>query len=446
MRTVLIKRVAQFLPILAIALWSAPIKAQDGDYIPLAEPYDFLAIKNIKTSTRNILDITGQPVYWTGEGYHTGIQNIEMALFNYKEIPENVVLPESPSFIYEIKDLEGNIVANAEIDLTYTFTRLEFSDKFAQGLISSVPVLRGGEYVSSARISPELFLYEKQVTLADEPGIRVLNVGADVNSTLNPEMTLTSGYPYEPAEFAGERHLHWQVASLDSPTEIIFEKDEVFELKSDTPNIAAFDTMFLPVEGLNPGEYLYTITSDDFVGANNSFKAFVYDVLLPVITLDKSIYTVGESEEAIIKAEMNYSYPYVGESSSSDKPTVTIIAELLNDATDVSYSDEAWANSDMHCLAELKVPLEKVTNEVVDEYEGEVPLKITVKFNDSTKYNTTLLLPFEKDLSGVDDILTDGSNKEIGRYNLQGIRVPADTKGFVIIYYSDGSRRKVFVK
>lgn len=48
--------------------------------------------------------------------------------------------------------------------------------------------------------------------------------------------------------------------------------------------------------------------------------------------------------------------------------------------------------------------------------------------------------------AGIDDILTDGPNKEVGRYNLQGIRVPADTKGFVIIYYSDGSRRKVFVK
>lgn len=48
--------------------------------------------------------------------------------------------------------------------------------------------------------------------------------------------------------------------------------------------------------------------------------------------------------------------------------------------------------------------------------------------------------------SGIDDILTDGSDKEIGRYNLQGIKVPTDTKGIVIIRYSDGSRRKVFVK
>ena len=48
--------------------------------------------------------------------------------------------------------------------------------------------------------------------------------------------------------------------------------------------------------------------------------------------------------------------------------------------------------------------------------------------------------------SGIDDISTDSQVKETARYNLQGIKVPADTKGIIIIHYSDGSRRKVFVK
>lgn len=48
--------------------------------------------------------------------------------------------------------------------------------------------------------------------------------------------------------------------------------------------------------------------------------------------------------------------------------------------------------------------------------------------------------------SGIDDIQPNYSVEEIARYNVQGIRVPAETKGIVIIYYSDGSRRKAFVK
>lgn len=444
MKTKFFKHIAGFLPVLAGTLWAAPLSAQNVEYTPLAEPYDFLAIKNVKLFTTYILDKTGQPVFWSGEELHTGLQTIQMPLIVCNEIPENVVAPENPSFIYEIRDMEGNVIAKTETDLSIVFKTLEFFS--GQLLSKGITVVRGGEYELSARISPELFSFEKQITLMDEPGIRMINVTSDVNTPLCPEVTLTSGYPYEPAEFTGEKHLHWQVTPIDSPTDLIIEKDEVFELKSDTPVLAAISTLYFPVEGLEPGEYLYTVTSDDFAPANNSFTAFVYDVLMPDINLDRSIYTAGKSNEANLKVEMNYSYPYVGVSSSYDKPTVTVCAQLLNDETSVSYSDEAWADSDMHCLAELKVPLEKVTTEVVDEYNGEIPLKITVKFNNATKFNTTVILPFEKDSSGIDGILTNDTVKENVRYNLQGIRVPANTKGFVIIHYSDGSRRKVFVE
>lgn len=57
-----------------------------------------------------------------------------------------------------------------------------------------------------------------------------------------------------------------------------------------------------------------------------------------------------------------------------------------------------------------------------------------------------LKVKFVDPSSGIDDISTDSQVKETARYNLQGIKVPADTKGIIIIHYSDGSRRKVFVK
>lgn len=48
--------------------------------------------------------------------------------------------------------------------------------------------------------------------------------------------------------------------------------------------------------------------------------------------------------------------------------------------------------------------------------------------------------------SGIDNISTESQVKETARYNLQGIKVNSDTKGFVIIHYNDGSTRKIFVK
>ena len=48
-------------------------------------------------------------------------------------------------------------------------------------------------------------------------------------------------------------------------------------------------------------------------------------------------------------------------------------------------------------------------------------------------------------MSGIDDIVND-TIKETGRYNLQGIKVPENAKGVIIIHHSDGSRRKTLVK
>lgn len=48
--------------------------------------------------------------------------------------------------------------------------------------------------------------------------------------------------------------------------------------------------------------------------------------------------------------------------------------------------------------------------------------------------------------SAVDNIYSEDSAKETGRYNMQGVKVSSDAKGIVVIYYANGTRRKVFVK
>lgn len=96
---------------------------------------------------------------------------------------------------------------------------------------------------------------------------------------------------------------------------------------TELPDLAATDSLMLTAGNLPPGNYLYTLTSESF--------------------------TVGENKEAIVKVDMNYGFPYVGADSPSGKPTVTVCAELSGEQTSVLYSDEAWAYSDMHRLAEI---------------------------------------------------------------------------------------------
>lgn len=416
--------------------FSANIMAQETEYTPLSGTYDFLAIKDVKVYTSHVIK-NGQVEVWNGEGLHAGFQALGMTLFNCKDIPQKLTIPDNPAFICEIRDMQGQVAGRNERDLTGTFKRLQFTSKFTSGLNASAAILRGGEYRLTAQITPGLYSFEKDLVLVDEPGIMVTDTESRIDSLVCPKVTVTSGYPYVPEQFTGEKHLHWQVAPVNSPAETIAAKDEVFELKSETPTLAAIATFNLITENLEPGEYQYVLTSD-YEPANYTFKAKVYDLLDPDITFDKALYTVGESKEAIVTVAMSYGYPYVGKNTAEGKlPTVTVAAELQGTETSEDYTDEAWATAEMHCTAELHVPLDKITADIAEEYKGQVPLSLTVSFNGAQQYQTTVALPFEYDDAGISDI-TVTRPAPVRYYNLQGHRVAPDTPGLHLT--SDGRK------
>lgn len=421
----------------AFLLSSASFYAQATDYIPLNGEFDFLAVRNIKLFTTNILD-KEQIKAWDSEGLHAGFETFSLQLFNCKGIPENITVPENTLLVCEIRDMNGNIVGNNDTDMSHVFDKLKFVETVLDGPGIGMNIYRGGKYKLTAMITPGLFSYETDVIFQDEPGIQIFNTSSKTDEPICPSLTITSGYPYVPEQFVGEKHLHWQLTSIKSPSEVIVEKDEVFELKSETPTLAAVAKFNLAVEGLEPGEYLYTITSD-YEPANYTFKAIVNDVLKPEISLDKSIYKFGENKEAIVSVDMNYGYPYVGVSSSFDKPTITVNADLLGEKTSVSYSDETWADSDMHCMADVKIPLEKVTEETIKENGGKIPLVMSVLFNGTERFRTTISLPFEFDSSSIWEINADNLDKSKVRYfNILGVEVDESYKGLVIS--SDGHK------
>ena len=433
----IIKAAAKCLLVCTCMLHAQGTWAQDDNYTPLSGDLNFLAARITELFTTNVLD-HGSMKDWDSKSLHAGLQRISLNLFNCKPIQKNIPLPDDPKSICKIKDLDGNVVAIHEYSLDAVFKKMQFSNRVNTYVKSNLLVKRGGKYIVTSEITPGLYYSETEITLPDEPCIHVFNKTSYVDTLLCPTIFLSGGYPYDAADFTGTKHLHWQIATADAPDVVIKEKDEIFELKSESADLAPVDSMRLDVENLRPGIYLYTLTSD-FAPANYSFTFDVYDILAPDITFDKEVYTVGESREAIVKVDMSYGYPYVGADSSFGEPTVTVCADLLGEETSVSYSDEAWADSDMHCIAEVKVPLEKVTAEAIKENKGELPLQLSIQFNGTTKYETAISLHFESGSSGIDGINADKSDKSKVRYfNILGVEVDESYRGFVIS--SDGRK------
>lgn len=438
MRIVYLKKAVQCLTVIAATLSVPAMQAQETELIPLPAPLDFLAVKDVTFETTHVFEYE-KMLSWTGEGLHAGIQAFGLTIFNSKEIQRDAPIPENIFMICEISDMEGNRVATVKRDLEGVFKRIKYTKNFTSRQSASMGVDRAGEYKLVAEITPGLFSYEREFVLAAEPGMRIeFPAEATVDTIPNPRIFLSSGYPYEPSDFSGEKQLHWQVTAVKTPTIVISEGTEAFELKSETPTLAAIDSLELTPDILEPGEYQFSFTSD-FVPANYSFIAKVNDVLDPEISLDRSSYTVGESKEATINVEMSYDYPFVGKGPDGEKPTVRVCAELLGEETSVTYSDDAWADSGMQCTAELKVPLGKVTDDVVKEYKGEIPLNLSIEFNGDTRYQKTLALSFEAVSTGIRDIRTDiPAGLKVRHYNPLGVEVDETYHGLVIS--SDGHK------
>lgn len=424
--------------IVMIMLWPSTLWAQEAQYTPLEGPFDFLAVKDLSLKTDRVYEY-GEVKEWTGDGFHAGIQLFKFTLFNCKDIPKDIEVPKKVILTCTVKDMDGNVVACAENDMTKDFNKLKFLQKLTAYANVFTGVIRGGNYTFTAEISDGLFSYQTELELPDEPSIQIFGKTTTVEDPLCPEIILTSGYPYNPADFSGEKQLHWQMASVDSPEEVIARNDETFELLSETPTLAAVDTLFLEVKDLEPGEYQYSLTSN-YAPANYSFIAKVYDVLKPVISFNKTSYVIGQNDEAEIKIEMSYRYPYVGKpASSTGKPTVEVIATLVDQATSVSYSDDAWANSDMHCDAELKVPLGNVSEEIVKANDGKVPLRIQIKFNGNSEFDETVPIPFDYVSSGIVNIDMDNTERYAVKYfNIYGVEVNDSYHGIVVT--SDGRK------
>lgn len=433
MKKEIITKVLKCMITAVTALFAAPVVNAEG-----AGPFifpgelDFLAIKDVEFITDLAFSDEG-PVYWKGEGFHTGIQKVSYTIYNCKDIPKQFTLPQNTTMHFSIVNGYGEETASIDKDITADLNKIKFSKgNFKQQGALSLAEAGGGFYTFKVSISPDLFSYQFDVLLKDEAGARVSNTRTTVDSELAPIVKITSGFPYYPESVSGEKTLQWTIARADDPTNIIEEHNGTFELDASRSLLAADTTIDLPVENLTPGEYVYTLTSD-YAPACLTFKAYVDDIFKADISLDKPSYCAGVDNEAKLTIGMSYGYPYILPDPDTNVPTITVATELLEDVTTKDFSDAAWENSDMNYAATIVVPLEKVTQKIVDEYKGDVPMDVAISFNGTTQYKDTVVIPFKYDTSWIESVAIDNkANRQEKYYNIFGVEVDKSYRGFVI--------------
>lgn len=426
-------RILRYLSLVTTPFLATPnVGAEERGPFIFPGELDFLGVKDLDFSTTFLLN-DEEITEWNGEGFHTGVQQVALSLYNCKDIPETYTLPDSPKLHFSITDGYGHEVTAVEKDLTGLFNGLKFiHGNFQHRTSEQTAVMRGGVYTMKASISPDLFSYEVVTQIKDEAGVRVTNTKTMVDSILAPVVTITSGFPYHPEDVAGEKTLKWTISRADDPTKILDEDTESFELDASKILLAAEDVLVLPVSGLSPGEYIYTLTSD-YAPACMTFKAYVYDVLDTEITFDKQIYTAGEDKKAKFDIAMRYGYPYIAVDSETKEPTIEVTTKFLEEDKTEKFSETAWADSEMNYTANLSVSLEEVTQEVVEKFKGEVPLVILIYFNGKTQYQGTINIPFKYEGAGIENVSADNkTSTKMKYYNVFGVEVDSQYRGIVI--------------
>lgn len=430
---------AAYLLALAALVPAPAVFAQAESGTALPGSLDFLEVSDVKAYTGHIL-VDGTPQTWTGEGLHAGIQVFGFVLHNGKEIPRDFEVPANPAAYCTISDMNGNVVGSTESDMTNTFNRIKFTKNFRVAPAFSLGVTRGGKYKLTGGLSPDLYTYEETIVLKDEPGAQVSGSVVKFDEGLNPIVTITSGYPYDPQAIAGEHSLRWTVASAADPSKVIADNTETFVLASETETLAAIAELILAVPDIEPGEYLFTLTSD-YTPANRTFKAIVNDVLHPELSLDKPSYVFGTDREAVLSISMSYGYPYIALDAATQELTVTVNPIFLERSNPTYFSDPAWADTKMQLDKDIHIPFENVTLEALTENKGRLPLRVLISFNRETQYEDTLEVAFDYDSAGIGSVTASAPGTCVKYYNVSGVEVDENYRGLVIA--SDGSRQYI---
>lgn len=432
-----LKQKCQVAALTALCVTTAAWAYHEEGPISLSGDLDFLSVKSIDIDTQSALDEENEPADWTGDGFHVGTQRCGFVLYNSGDVPQPFNTPDECMAHFTITDAYNNEASSKELNLVNFLKTMKFTHSASRTEQIFASINRGGHYTFALEISPDYFLHEYEDDILDEACTRVDSTTTVIGLLLKPEIKITTGYPYDAASLSGEKTLHWSVSPDGKPNQILIDKTETFQFDTTQPLLASVVSFELAADNLAPGKYVYTLQSD-FEGACRTFDAFVNDTVKADITLDKEIYDLDTDKEAKLTINMSYGYPYISKDSDTEESIITISTELLNETNNSTFSDPSWADAEINYTTEVTVPLDAITEDVVKENEGELPLTVSIIFNGNAQYKEIIGLPIKYDDAGV-------SNIEIGKasacpvyYNVFGVRVDSTYRGIVIT--SDGKK------
>ena len=424
----------KYILLFAASLTGMSVNAQS---IPFSSPYDFIEAHDIKFSMMQA-HIGDNLVDWTGKGLHIGKVKVDYILTKVGEVPENYLAPESPEFYFQVSDMYGNPVSENIVDLKNFFNKnkLEFMTNYNSG--SALGIDRGGTYKAELSIEPNLLATQYELIIADEPCTRVVNTETRIGNPLSMTVKVSSGYPYNPSDISGTEMLNWTLYSVGDNEELTEMKNGThpIDLTNDTPLLAAVDVFDITVDDLPIGKYQFVFTSD-FAGANRTVDAMVTDIAHAELSLDKEQYSLDTDKEATLHVEMSYGFPYIMPTFENPTSTVTVITCLLDEDEEHPFSNAQWETADMQLSEEITINLEGITKEISEEYDGELPLTVKIKFNRDEQYVETIPLKLSG-YSAIQTTVMDNISPKIQYYNLLGNPVNADYKGILIT--SDGKK------
>lgn len=411
------------------------IDAETSTAIPLPAPLDFIGVDTPTVKTEFAYTAADTLAYWMEPGYHIGLQSTSLTWYNLKDIPEDFEVPESPYFFVNFVDAYSNPAASSKIDLTFDFEKLLFVDSFISNPSVKCSILRGGEYTVEMGMAPNMFSHEEHITVKDEACVRVAGTRFKDNEDKTTTLFITSGYPYNPESVMGIHELSWVLTPENDPTYVIADGESPFSLENDHALMAAMDSVECDFWAVEPGKYHCIVTSD-FTPANRTFDLEILDVLQAEINKDKDHYMIGSDSEANLQIAMAYGYPYISANEETGKPTINVIAQLLDEEYTFDFSNEEWGNSAMDFIAEIKVPLKGVTYDIAKENDWRVPLTIKVIFNGGIQAEIPVEIPIEN-TSSIESIGPEPTVAPI-YFNVLGQPVDGFCKGVVVS--SDGRK------
>lgn len=407
--------------------------------------------------TEHISDKDYAPVPWEKAGLHAGMQMSQFTLLTVRA-DKSYDVPDYVEMYIRMKDCYGKLVCEKTCDASSALAYIADGDADFLGLTMKDFIERGGEYVLERGIPWLEIAKTSNLTLVDEPTVRMQNFSqVKTGSDLDALVLFNTGYPYDHSRLTGQEKAEWKLQYLapNSKERVDLDKGEIaltFD-NSKQPKLATIDTLKIFKEKPALGEYYFEVKTDwekealgDMSNRNSLFQ--VVDTLRAKATIDKEQYKMGTDQQLVVDLSLDYGYPFIHTTAPDTVPTVRIRYQITAEGeklfTDsLEIADPNLAVEPLKRNDKLVMNFDKVTDDLFgDATQMPIYVHVTVEYDGNLQFTADFKpILLKSDNVGISEALID-DRKSSKLFDLQGRS--AATKPANGIYIQDG--KKVIIK